>query len=1232
MKCFLYSLIFLLFTVVLFQQSFSQSSLSAGMSGAKSFPTPDVAKISEHGLYPASPFNGTVQIGIPLHTVSYKELVIPISINYSTGGNQVEERSGVVGLGWSIMTGGSIYRKVNGLYDEHGNNNPAGGHAFNLGYYYNAGAFTTDLKDTSEVKKYVADLTNQVTTPYQLKESSPDEFIFNVNGMSGVFFFYQENASAPVSIKIRTNGDYTFKAEIVAIENNITFYDYRNINNNVAYFRQSEKAIRQIKLTDDKGVQYLFGGDSSSIDFSNSSSGINDDYYNIPTTWHLTEMISPYGYKIQLEYEKKGRTITHKRQRIGDAYHTVHDLTGVYFNNHFFKYNEFNINTYNEMVVTSDTYILNFPSHIKRIIAPNQTVDFNFSRTNDLLYDLGYGDNSFSKSFNIINNLIESASQSYWQKLNSIVVNDSFKIFNFYYRDTSNARLRLDSVSFKGEKASTVGEVYKFKYNNTQLPPYASRKKDHWGYYNDVEYIYDANYFSMRSPDAEKMKAEVLEEVIYPTGGFLKLEYEPHQYKKVAQQYPFVVRDTADNQMAGGLRIKKMTALADIQSTPVVKEYFYTTNYLNGGLASSGVLSGVPSYTKSGKGRSVFSFDRSWLDIYFTVEYYFMKGFDNNLYPLFSTNGSNVTYSEVVEKVGDSSYIKYIYSNLDNGYMDKEPYMVYGNYDAPYYDQGFVSLELFRGLNLKTEYFNSGKQLLRSTEYDYFIDTSSIYKVPYLHKNYISVGSLVILSRISSLAFFTKPALLKKTTEKEYIPVSGVQLESKVENIYLLQKYPSMNYLLDNYKPVEVLSMNAVGDTIKTTVEYPYHLETTFPYSLMVSRNIVSPVIRSIDSNITGRKEISRAKVEYYSFFNDAFVAPKIFSKSNGGDTLSVELTIDAYDYMGNILQQTDRSSVPNTFLWGYQGEYPIANIMGASWEVTKNHIDTSSFYKMSRHQINHQISNLRAAFQSNLLVNATTFDFKPLVGMIKSTDSRGLNTFYEYDDLHRLARIKDNDGNIIKKYYYNLASQPDENLANSIVFYNAYQEQSFRKNNCTSGGIGDDKVYKVPYGMFSSLVSQHQADSLAMKYLTDMNGQNDINTVGGCTWYNIEEVRTYYKQCGLNSDSGSAVIYTVPANKYSSRVSYTAARNLAIAEINANGQAYANANGICIYNCSVNSCDEGLMKRCVNGSCETGIQTMINCEYDFMMGRYVVWYVYMFSDLHPSRAWFEYSDEPCDW
>lgn len=178
-------------------------------------------------------------------------------------------------------------------------------------------------------------------------------------------------------------------------------------------------------------------------------------------------------------------------------------------------------------------------------------------------------------------------------------------------------------------------------------------------------------------------------------------------------------------------------------------------------------------------------------------------------------------------------------------------------------------------------------------------------------------------------------------------------------------------------------------------------------------------------------------------------------------------------------------------------------------------------------------------------------------------------------------------------------------------TWYNVYKSQTFTKNDCGSYASGSSVTYSVGAGTYSSNVSQADADDQAQSNINS-NGQNYANSNGSCTYYNSEVSQAFQKQCSPGY-AGSYVTYTVPAYTYSSNVSQHDAQVAATADKNANGQAYANANGTCTYVCDSGNCS-GEDKKCVNNVCETGVKVYTSSE---MIGhkQYICIYHYEFSD-----------------
>jgi len=269
-----------------------------------------------------------------------------------------------------------------------------------------------------------------------------------------------------------------------------------------------------------------------------------------------------------------------------------------------------------------------------------------------------------------------------------------------------------------------------------------------------------------------------------------------------------------------------------------------------------------------------------------------------------------------------------------------------------------------------------------------------------------------------------------------------------------------------------------------------------------------------------------------------------------------------------------------------------------------------------------------------------STLTYTPLIGESAACAVNNLITYYEYDGLGRLLRIRDIDSNIVKQYeyqyqapavYFNTAksgtyaracstggtgstvtytvaagtyrsgiSQADadakaqndittngQNYANTngtCTFYNTSTPSGTYTRACSPGGTGSTVTYTVAAGTYASTISQADANQQATNAVT-ANGQNYANAHGTCTFYNVAESGTYTCACGTGG-TGSAVTYTVAAGTYSSTVDQTTANQLALNDVTANGQSYANAHGTCTY---YNTAQSGTYARSNCGCVYTG-------------------------------------------
>lgn len=136
------------------------------------------------------------------------------------------------------------------------------------------------------------------------------------------------------------------------------------------------------------------------------------------------------------------------------------------------------------------------------------------------------------------------------------------------------------------------------------------------------------------------------------------------------------------------------------------------------------------------------------------------------------------------------------------------------------------------------------------------------------------------------------------------------------------------------------------------------------------------------------------------------------------------------------------------------------------------------------------------------------------------------------------------------------------------VVYRNKRQSALFTKEGCNSETEkGEELEYVVEAGKYTSIISQSDADDKAMKDI-EQNGQNWVNEHGRCItilWYNVKKSKSFRKNdCDPDTEEGSLVTMTIEAGQFSSTISQEDADRKAEAELNANGQDYANSHGTC--------------------------------------------------------------------
>jgi len=115
---------------------------------------------------------------------------------------------------------------------------------------------------------------------------------------------------------------------------------------------------------------------------------------------------------------------------------------------------------------------------------------------------------------------------------------------------------------------------------------------------------------------------------------------------------------------------------------------------------------------------------------------------------------------------------------------------------------------------------------------------------------------------------------------------------------------------------------------------------------------------------------------------------------------------------------------MPITYIWGYNYQYPIAEIKNATYTEVAGAVQ--SVFSMNIDNLSAMTvpneSKLKDGSLQNALSNAlvTTYTYKPLVGITSVTDPRGVTTTYNYDDFNRLQSVVNTKNQTTQSFDYN--------------------------------------------------------------------------------------------------------------------------------------------------------------------------------------------------------------------
>ena len=953
--------------------------------------SPNATSLGIFGSVPVGHYTGVPNISIPLYEIQSGDLKVPIKLSYHASGVKLAQEASFVGLGWALNAGGCIIREIK-HWGDFGSDywvNGIGEVSIEDSYYSDPEFPESNNENGINVHRYENDgnpinntLINLHKYLFNKKDSEPDIFRYNFCNMTGSFFF--KNAKDKKAEATISNKDVYLKIIYDVSEKSFEFTDaYGN-----RYFFGSSETTRE-KTTVHTSTR------RSLPSTSEPRSVVPPRRFRDPqvlTAWYLDKVITSQKDTITFQYEKEEiyRPINVSEDvsyMIDGAKLELQSSGGSYSSTLDGAYKYYNL-----------TYTENEQLLLRKISFNDGDINLGYSSRED----------------------IESTTQEKARKANDLTVVDKLgnvvkKVkFNYSYLGSNHyldntpekylrRRLLLDGVDMViPEHSNYVDHKYIFYYNRNSLPPKNANTSDHWGYCNGLHEKYNVDFHYSPSIKSGKRTFEgidknadeifcqygILTSIQYPTGGRTDFTYELNEFANGFD-------DSMDSvKSGGGLRIRKICDLASNTDTTSVRSFIYTKDG-----KSSGILMTVPKY------HYFFNLIErrinvapGYVDNFLYIGHY-INVTSNPYAPIMgSASGMYVGYSYVEEKNSthdaNEGYITYSFKNKANQSVGTGE-MIVRNYPS--------IAHMDNGLPTNVTYFDKDNNPVKRTDFEYLqVERDSIkglmlYMMPMalgnFHGKFYDVYSeRWVLNKETETLFFPGNKSVTATTEYEYDPLNWLKNYEKTtvdEDVYETQiKYPTNNPSNDNI------------------------------LSGMVSKNMIG-----IPIEITRKKNgnvISGEKTTFRTH-NDMYLPYIYYQLDTDSGNYYKQSSVDLYDAKGKILQYSNQNNIPTTYLWSYNGRYPIAEIKNATFsQVTtafgSNYISAISNLTAPSAYDFYELDLMRSRIPN---AQMTIYRYEPLVGISNITDPSGRKIWYEYDEAGRLERIKDDKYKIVNEYKY---------------------------------------------------------------------------------------------------------------------------------------------------------------------------------------------------------------------